>query len=274
MNQEKEVLNLEEAGALLGISTKTLIKALREEDLPARKIGREWRFSRTALLAWLGEGRSRAYSLSENDVKDYFNQVAPDWEKIRTGYFGESLRDAALGQVKLGPGAVVADVGMGTGFMTEGLLKAGAKVIGVDNSPAMLKEAADRFRWAGDRLELREGSVQSLPVETGTLDGVFGNMILHHAPEPAVAVKEFARVLKPGGKLVITDMDEHNHAWMLEEMADLWPGFDRADVKTWFEAAGLKDVSVDCSGSNCCATSCGNSGTKADVGVFLAVGTR
>ncbi len=271
---EKEVLNLEEAADLLAVSTKTLAKALREEALPARKIGREWRFSRTALLQWLGAGASKDYAAGEADVKQYFETVADRWDDLRRGYFDESVREAALAKARLGPGSLVADVGIGTGYVTESLLRTGARVIGIDHSPAMLKQAAERFKAAGDRVELREGSVQAIPLADGTLDAVFGNMILHHAPDPAAALKEFARVVKPGGQVVLTDLDAHDHAWMAEEMADLWLGFAREDVREWFAAAGLVDVAVECTGSDCCATSGADSTRRATVSIFLATGRK
>ncbi|QDV09018.1 Helix-turn-helix domain protein [Planctomycetes bacterium Poly30] len=57
-SQDIEILNIEEAAALLGVSVKTFNKVLRSEDIPARKIGREWKFSRQALIDWVGGGRS------------------------------------------------------------------------------------------------------------------------------------------------------------------------------------------------------------------------
>lgn len=269
-----EVLNLEEAAALLGVSTKTLAKALREDALPARKIGREWRFSRATLLQWLGSGVSKDYTLGEAEVKQYFETVANDWEKLREGYFDSSVREKALAKVRLGPGSVVADAGIGTGYVTEALLQTGATVIGIDHSPAMLQQARERFREAGGRVELREGSVQALPLADGAVQALFGNMVLHHAPNPRAAVAEFARVVKPGGWVVLTDLDAHDHAWMAEEMADLWLGFDREEVQEWFEGAGLVDVAVDCTGSDCCAASQSCAGEKAAVSIFLASGRK
>lgn len=274
MRNEREVLDLEEAAGLLAVSTKTLAKALREEAIPARKIGREWRFSRQALLDWLGSGVSRDYALGESDVKRYFDAVAEQWEQLRSGYFDESVREAALAKVRPGPGMVVADVGIGTGYMTEALLRTGAKVIGVDNSPAMLDKAAERFRAAGSQVELREGDIQNLPLADSTLNAAFGNMVLHHAPDPAAAIKELARVVKPGGWVVLTDLDAHDYSWMAEEMADLWLGFDRDDVRAWFTAAGLIEVTVESTGSNCCAASNTACDRRASVSIFAAAGRK
>ncbi len=60
-SSDREILNIEEAAALLGVSIKTFNKVLHSEKMPARKIGREWKFSRRALISWVGEGRSRDF---------------------------------------------------------------------------------------------------------------------------------------------------------------------------------------------------------------------
>jgi excisionase family DNA binding protein len=68
---EREILNIDEAAELLGVSVKTFNKVLHSEDLPARKIGREWKFSRAALIAWVGSGESRRfYKESGTEVSD------------------------------------------------------------------------------------------------------------------------------------------------------------------------------------------------------------
>jgi SAM-dependent methyltransferase len=97
-------------------------------------------------------------------------------------------------------------------------------------------------------------------------------MVLHHAPDPAHAIHEMARALKPGGTLVITDADTHTHEWLRTEQHDRWLGFDRAEVVQWFRAAGLEEVSVGDTKELCSPTS--RCGTRAAITVFLARGRK
>jgi ubiquinone/menaquinone biosynthesis C-methylase UbiE len=82
-----------------------------------------------------------------------------------------------------------------------------------------------------------------------------------------------ARILKPGGKLVITDLDRHDFDFLRTEHCDRWMGFDWPDVARWFAEAGLADVEIDCVGENCCAASQCGCGAAA-VSIFVALGTR
>src|SRR5512138_3577153 len=102
----------------------------------------------------------------------YFNQIAGQWDEIRAGYFTEHMRDAAIARAKLAPGAVVADVGTGTGFVAAGLAPAAGKVYGFDASPAMLA-VARRNLAAYANVELHEAPGDRLPLPDGVLDGVF-----------------------------------------------------------------------------------------------------
>ncbi|MEM8862776.1 MAG: methyltransferase domain-containing protein, partial [Chloroflexota bacterium] len=104
------------------------------------------------------------------------------------------------------------------------------------------------------------------------VDAVFGNMYLHHDSDPAVAIVELARILKTGGKLVLTDLDAHEEAWMHEEMADVWLGFDREQIKAWFEKAGLKDVTVNNAAGRCESTN--PTGRATSLTIFAAVGSK
>ncbi|MDN5696588.1 MAG: class I SAM-dependent methyltransferase [Rubrobacter sp.] len=134
----------------------------------------------------------------------------------------------------------VVDVGTGTGFVAAGMASRVERVIGVDNSPAML----DRARRNLDSLsisnvDLAEGDISALPLDDGSVDAAFANMVLHHAYDPAATLAEMARVVRPGGAVVVTDEVEHPYEWMRREHADVWLGFTEEQVAGFFEQAGL-----------------------------------
>jgi ubiquinone/menaquinone biosynthesis C-methylase UbiE len=205
-----------------------------------------------------------------DDTREYFDNVAHKWEEMRRAFFGEGVRNAAIAAADIKPSSIVADVGVGTGFLAAGALAKGARVIGIDSSESMLAEA--RRRFAEQDFEARAGEIDSLPLMTGEVDIVLANMVLHHAPDPPRAIREMSRVLKPGGRLVITDADSHEHEWLRTEQHDRWLGFNRTDIARWFREARLTQVTVTDTSELCCPTS--ECGTKAEITIFLARGIR
>ncbi|GAB6124672.1 C-GCAxxG-C-C family (seleno)protein [Humidesulfovibrio idahonensis] len=208
--------------------------------------------------------------------REYFAKVAEQWDALRSGFFPESVREKALALAGIGagngPGLTAADLGAGAGFVTQALLGAGLAVFAVDQSPEMLAELRKRFGAAG-RLTVLEGEAGRLPLPDASVDFVFANMFLHHVDDPQGAIAEMARILRPGGRLVITDLDSHSHGFLLTEHHDRWPGFARADVSAWLQRAGLADAAVDCCGENCCADACDGS-DSARISIFAASARR
>jgi ArsR family transcriptional regulator len=142
-------------------------------------------------------------------------------------------------------GARVADLGTGNGRMLPGLLARAASVIAVDASPALLEQARRRVqRERLDGVDLRLGDLEHLPLSDGEVDTVVANMVLHHVPEPARALLEIRRVLRPGGTVLLGDFLPHDQEWMRERMADQWLGFELPELTHWLEAAGFEDVSL------------------------------
>jgi ubiquinone/menaquinone biosynthesis C-methylase UbiE len=204
--------------------------------------------------------------------KDYFEKVADQWDRMRRSFFSEKVREVAVAKADIQAGKLAADIGAGTGFVTEELVHKGLKVIAVDQSEAMLEEMKKKFGLSRS-VEYRIGEFNNLPMQDETVDYVFANMYLHHVELPQVAIEEMVRILKPGGKVVITDMDEHEFEFLRQEQHDHWLGFKREDIENWFNEAGLKNVKVDCVGGECCGESLEGC-DKASVSLFVAYGEK
>jgi ubiquinone/menaquinone biosynthesis C-methylase UbiE len=203
--------------------------------------------------------------------KNYFDQVAGQWDSMREKFFSEAVRDKAMAVAAVKPGKVAADIGAGTGFVSEGLVREGLKVIAVDQSEEILGEMRKKF--PGADIDYRQGEAGKLPIDDESVDYVFANMLLHHADDPQAAIAEMARVLRGGGVLVITDLDEHGFEFLRTEQHDRWMGFKRDDLRRWLAGAGLERVAVDCAGENCCAHS--DCGTEyAAISIFIASATK
>ncbi len=204
-------------------------------------------------------------------TRGYFDEVAGDWDDMRTGFFSERVREKAVERSGARAGQRAVDVGAGTGFVTEALIEAGLSVVAVDPSEAMLVEMKEKLGGAAD-VDYRVGSAEDLPLEDDSVDFAFANMALHHVESPSVAIAEMARVVTPGGRIVITDLDSHDVQFLVEEHHDRWMGFERSVVEGWLADAGLRDVSVGSLDETCGATSeCGTE--SAELTIFVAVAT-
>ncbi|MGZ4947187.1 MAG: class I SAM-dependent methyltransferase [Halobacteriota archaeon] len=220
----------------------------------------------------------KKFLLKKNDIsrlrdeRGYFDEIAPRWDDMRRTYFSERVRDRALSEARVQQGKLAADVGVGTGFITEGLIAYGVGVLAIDESLPML-QVLRRKAFSAVGLHCCIGTAERLPVRTGAVDYVFANMCLHHVVHPAAAIGEMARILKKGGMLIITDLDEHTFAFLTEERTDRWMGFGKGDVRTWFTETGLKDVTVRDTGERANVPS-DSSDNRANIGIFMARGTK
>ena len=174
--------------------------------------------------------------------KAYFEAVRDEWDRIRRSYIDDPFSFLVASSL-VKPDAVAVDVGAGTGELLLLLAKKAAKVIGVDSSEKMLEACGQRAGEAGAaNVELRLGSAEALPLQEGECHAAFSSMVFHHLGDPALGVREMARVVKTGGKVVISDLVKHDYDWVREVMADVWLGFSEEQVCQWLADAGLTDI--------------------------------
>ena len=195
--------------------------------------------------------------------RDFFDRVAGRYSALRQPGGGWEALAAALA-AGFG-GREVADLGAGEGALTLLLARFARRVTAVDASPAMLREVERRAREAGlaGAVRVAEGDLEELPLKAGTCDAAFLSQALHHAARPERAVAEAARVLRPGGRLIVLDLVRHEQEWMREQWADQWLGFGADELKGWLERAGLRVAACE-----------ELAGAAPDVPVLLAVGER
>ena len=182
-----------------------------------------------------------AEALTAREVRGetFFAGVADHWDRIRRQYEHPDLQNGVLAAL-VPPGLRVADVGTGTGAMLPVLATAADEVVAVDNSEAMLLRARRLCRDAGYRnVRFELADVGALPFGDGELDAVTCSMVLHHVARPLAALRELARVVRPGGQLALLDFTRHNLTWMREDLAHQWLGFDREQLEAWLGEAGF-----------------------------------
>jgi ArsR family transcriptional regulator len=120
------------------------------------------------------------------------------------------------------------------------------KVIAVDNSEKMVEFGARKALGNGlKNLEFRLGDLQSPPIEDATVDLVILSQALHHAEDPAAALRAAFRILRLGGRIMILDLLRHTFEKARDLYGDRWPGFGEAELQGWLEAAGFQEVEVN-----------------------------
>ena len=171
----------------------------------------------------------------------YFRENAARWHEIRSLYVDEREVEAALTEViaAAGPRDLL-DIGTGTGRMIEILGPRVGHALGIDQSREMLAVARVNLEKAGLANSIvRLADMYQLPLADAAFDAVVIHQVLHYADRPATAIAEAARVLRPGGILVVVDFAPHALEYLREEHAHRRLGFADADVEEWCRAAGL-----------------------------------
>jgi ArsR family transcriptional regulator len=170
-------------------------------------------------------------------VRQFFDSAAGTWDELRLQLISDRSDILALLDL-FDPEWVVGDLGCGTGHISAALAPSVGKVIAIDESGPMLAAARERLSGAAN-VELREGHVESLPLEDASLDVAIVFLVAHFITDPARAMQEIRRVLKPGGRLLIVDLLPHDHEEYVAQLGHIWQGFSEEQIRGWLDAAGF-----------------------------------
>ena len=171
----------------------------------------------------------------------YFERVAPQWDRIRSLYVAETAVEAAIKTAAGdGPFDRVVDLGTGSGRMLTLLGAKARRLTGLDLSHNMLNIARSNVAEAGlDNVELRHGDIFSTRLPAGSADLVLVHQVLHYLVDPHAAVIEAARLVSPGGRLLIVDFAQHELEHLRAEHQHRRLGFAAEEIDGWLSDAGL-----------------------------------
>ncbi|SCY68493.1 ArsR/SmtB family transcription factor [Microvirga guangxiensis] len=171
----------------------------------------------------------------------YFSRLAPEWDRIRSLHAPEAVVEAAVVEA-LGSKPIrnLVDLGTGTGRMLQLLAPRADRTVGLDASHAMLSVARANLEKAGLRgIELRQGDIYAPPFPRDTFDLVIIHQVLHYLDDPARAIREAARLVAPGGRILVVDFAPHKLEFLREGQAHRRLGFAPPQVAGWLDEAGL-----------------------------------
>jgi ubiquinone/menaquinone biosynthesis C-methylase UbiE/DNA-binding transcriptional ArsR family regulator len=169
--------------------------------------------------------------------REFFSSAAGEWDRLRAELFGRRADLVGLLGL-LDESWTVGDLGCGTGQISQSLAPFVRHVVAVDSSPAMLDAARARLAELRN-VETREGELESLPIADGELDAAIAFLVLHYVTDPAEALVQAARALRPGGRLLVVDMMPHDREEYVQAMGHVWQGFEAARLEGWMAEAGL-----------------------------------
>ena len=199
--------------------------------------GDHWAVADAARLAAVREDRALA-------AERYFASHAEHWDAMRSLHVAEDEVEAALAHaLSDAPIGRLVDVGTGTGRMLALFASQAAHATGIDRSPEMLRLA--RAKLNGAAIELRQGDIGALPLEAASADTIILHQVLHYLPAPEAAITELARILAPGGRVLIVDFASHDLEELRDRDAHARLGFSDEQISGWFAAAGLDYTAVE-----------------------------
>jgi ubiquinone/menaquinone biosynthesis C-methylase UbiE len=175
-------------------------------------------------------------------ASDSFRRQGADWDEMRA--LGLPATEVEQALLTLLPGdrlGRVLDIGTGTGRLLELVAPRAASALGIDASRAMLALARTRLATAGlAHCGVRQADMYRLPLADASYDVAVLQMVLHYAEDPGAAIREAARVLRPGGRLVVVDLAAHDRTDLTSRLAHRWPGFSDAAMASLLAQARLR----------------------------------
>ena len=175
--------------------------------------------------------------------RTYFDELAGRFGKDYVP--GRSWKALAEAFIKILNYDTVADLGAGEGTLSQLLAQRAKKVIAVDLSPKMVEFGQNLATQHGlDNLEFRVGDIENPPIDPGSLDLAILSQALHHAEHPQTAIDATFRILKPGGRLIVLDLLQHNFEEARELYADRWLGFAENELSAMMEKAGFSQIEI------------------------------
>ena len=177
----------------------------------------------------------------QDHMRRYFDELAGKFGRQYVP--GRSWKGIAEALLKLMPPMVIADLGAGEGTLSQLMAQRAKKVIAIDNSEKMVQFGAELARTHNiANLEYRLGDLEDVPIRAGAVDLAFLSQALHHASHPERAIAEAWRILKPGGRIAILDLNRHHFEEAREMYADLWLGFTELEIERYLKDADFKNV--------------------------------
>jgi len=185
----------------------------------------------------------RVVKKRQDKMRAFFDSVAG---RLGRDYVpGKSWKGVAEALLRLMPPMTIADLGAGEGAFSLLLAARAKRVIAVDNSAKMIEVGRDQAQKNGIKnIEFRVGDMEEVPIKVGAVELVFFSQSLHHALHPERAVAEAARILQPGGRVVILDLVQHRFEEARELYADEWLGFSEAELEAMLDKAGFRNVQI------------------------------
>ncbi|MDR9411806.1 MAG: methyltransferase domain-containing protein [Haloferacaceae archaeon] len=174
-------------------------------------------------------------------ARTFYRYLSVVYDRVNPFIWNEEMRDAAIAKLSIEPDETVLDVGCGTGFATAGLIRHSDEVHGIDQSIHQLEHAFEKFGRLGE-VRFYRGDAERLPFADDHFDIVWSSGSIEYWPDPPAALREFHRVTRPGGQVLVVGPDAPRNA-VLRRVADaIMLFYDREEAQAMFETAGFEQI--------------------------------